>query len=319
MCSSTTAHENTALPGFPAAVTNWWAAMKRSAEDGHPTGLDRFFPLVHEAITSDPALVASTVAVYCQVLDRLARYCQQIGIRDIDDLDEDAVATFIHAPVSTGPRSRPPRPSTIRNRRSGVRALIRTARRLGYDLTDPTTGLWAKTDHEYQVPVCVDDHINRLRHAAPFGLFPSILPTVLALAEAGGSNDEIRRLRGTQIKTDRVHLPGGHRINERTNLLTGWGTEALASHLARLTDPDDLLIGSCSPGSAAVSVSSAFIAIRFHAGLAQYGYRINSVRAWRARTIHEASGSIEDAARFLGCTSLDSAARLVGYRWQNRS
>jgi hypothetical protein len=293
--------------------------VNRSHERGYPTQLDQFLPLVLDAIATDSALAASTATVYCQELDRLNRFCRRKNIDEIYDLDHEVVAAFLHTPVLIGNRSKAPRPSTLRNRLSSIRAMVRTARRLGYDLPDPTFGISATSGHDYQIPICTNDHIDRLRHAAPYGLFTSILPAVLALAEAGATNDEIKRIRGDQVGLALVHLPGGHRVNQRTNHLTDWGTKAIAAHLVRLDDPGSLLIGDLSPGSAAVSVSSAFIAIRFHAGLAQYGYRINSVRAWRARTIHEASGSVEDAARFLGCTSLDSAARLIGYLWQDRS
>lgn len=304
------------LPGIPAPVESWWSVMRRTASAGHPTGLDQFLLIVRSALASDPALSPSTISVYCLVVDRFEAYCRQVGILDITEVDEGTAASFLHAPVASGERTRAPGSSTIRNRRSGLRALIRTARRLGYEIQDPTANLRDTTDHESRVPICTDDHVNRLRHAAPHSLFESILPTVLALAEAGATNDEISRLRATHVDGDLVHLPGGHRVHPRANQMTDWGATAVSSHLGRLGDSDTPLIENRSPRSATVSASSAFSVIRLHADLDRYRYRIVSVGAWRAQAIHRETGSIEQAAHFLGNPSLDSAARRIDHRWQ---
>jgi hypothetical protein len=56
--------------------------------------------------------------------------------------------------------------------------------------------------------------------------------------------------------------------------------------------------------------------IAAYGNVGRNGFNINSVRAWRARSIYMENGRIQDAALFLGNRSLDAAAALMGVEWR---
>jgi len=142
--------------------------------------------------------------------------------------------------------------------------------------------------------------------------------SVEVLAEAGGTNGEIRTVRVADVDLEEgvVRFNGNARVDERINPLTEWGIIVLRERMADL-DPDDFVVTNgdgrqCSEAS----ISQMFKHIANYANLGSRGFNINSVRGWRARMIYNETGRIQDAALFLGNRSLDSTALLIGLEWR---
>ena len=315
----TAPHDRSEPPLFgpTCSATRLLHLVRTVLDERHPTRLDRLVPLAAQMVANDGGLAESTRTVVVTEITRFGRHCAHLGIDDLTGIDPAVVASYLHAPVTRSGRHHPPARSTSRNRRNAVRHLYRTLRRLGYTVADRSADLDTPIDRSPSAGFCDDLDIARLRRAAPYGLFPSLLSIVLALAEAGATNGEIAQVRGHDIEGDRVRLPGGHRLDPRENPLTAWGAAAIADRLTRLDHPDQALMAATPDATATpVSVSNAFAHICAQADLADRQLRIDSVRAWAARQVLHETGSIESAARFAGLRSLDAAVELTGHHWR---
>ena len=314
-----THHDWSAPPLFgpTCAATRLRELVGTVVDEGHPTRLAALVPLVAQMVADDAGLADSTRTVVATEIIRFGQYCTRAGIDDLTGIGPDTVAAYLHAPVARSGRHHAPAASTCRNRRNAVRHLYRNLRRLGYTVADPTVDLDTPIGRSPSAGFCDDLDIARLRRAAPHGLFASLLPTVLALAEAGATNGEITAVCGHDIDRDGVRLPGGLRTDPRKNPLTGWGAAAVADRLAWLDHPDQALMAGTPEATATpVSVSNAFARICAYADLGGRRLRIDSVRAWATRQVLRGTGSIEAAARFAGVRSLDAAADLTGHHWR---
>ena len=206
----------------------------------------------------------------------------------------------------------------MRNRLGYMRRAFRSARELGYEIFDPTIDVVVVFDRTNDVNLCTNDDVECLRDGTPLQLFDASYTTVQALAEAGGTNGEIRNVRVSDVDLDEgvVRFAGNARVDERINPLTEWGIIVLRERIAVL-GPDDFVVTNgdgrqCSEAT----ISQMFKHIANYANLGSRGFNINSVRGWRAKAIYEETGRIQDAALFLGNRSLDSTALLIGLEWR---
>lgn len=285
---------------------------------GHPTDIHSFCDYICAYIVNSREGERSTRLEVARHINRFRKWCVQQGITDISMVKQDDVEAFVHSPVMAGGRARRPGWSTRKNRRLALRKGFRAARNLGYEMLDPTIDVAIVADRTVDVNLCTDDDIERLRDGTPLQLFSVTWTSVIALAEAGATNSEIRFVRASDVDIDEnvVHLAGNKRVDERVNSLTDWGVIVLSERLSEL-EPDDLVVTNgddrqCSEAT----ISQMFKHMVNYANLGSRGLTINSVRGWRAKTIYEQTGRIQDASLFLGNHSLDTSAQLIGLDWR---
>jgi site-specific recombinase XerD len=251
-------------------------------------------------------------------IKRFVKWCRVNDINDITLVKREEVEAFVNWPTMMGGRARTPGSSTKRNRLSGLRRAFKSLRQMGYEMPDPTIDVVALLDRTFDANVCSDSDIEKLREGAPIGLFDSCNAALLALAEAGATNGEVKEVRSSDVNLeDRVvRLPGNARVDERINELSEWGVMVLRERFAHISGDDFVVVNSNGTQASEASVSQMFRHIASYGNVGRSGFNINSVRAWRARAIYMESGRIQDAALFLGNRSLDAAVSLMGLEWR---
>ena len=293
-------------------------AAVRVIDEGHPTDIDSFCDYVCTFIVNSHDGERSTRREAVRQIMRFRKWCKQNGVTDITMVKQEEIEAFVHWPVMMGGRARRPGWSTMRNRRTYLRRAYKAARDLGYEIIDPTIDVVVVFDRTVEANLCTEDDIEWLREGTPVQLFSNTWVSVIALAEAGATNSEVRNVRASDVGLDEgvVRLAGNARVDERINPLTEWGAMVLRERLADL-GPDDFVVTNgddrqCSEAT----VSQMFKHIANYANLGSRGLNINSVRGWRAKALYDETGRIQDAALFLGSRSLDSTAQLIGLEWR---
>ena len=292
--------------------------MTRVINDDFPTHLDVFKSLVIEYILNTPDGEISTRREAVSHIKRFVKWCQMNDIDDITMVKREEVEAFVNWPTMRGGRARTPGSSTKRNRLSGLRRAFKSLRQMGYEMPDPTIDVVALLDRTLDANVCSDRDIEKLREGAPTGLFDSCNAALLALAEAGATNGEIKEIRASDVNLeDRVvRFPGNARVDERINEFSDWGVMVLRERFSFIDGDDFVVVNSNGSQASEASVSQMFRLIASYGNVGRNGFNINSVRAWRARTIYMESGRIQDAALFLGNRSLDASVALMGLEWR---
>ncbi len=141
-----------------------------------------------------------------------------------------------------------------------------------------------------------------------------------ALAEATATTHEIPRVLPDHVDLDAgtVVLSGSAKTEPRVATLTDWGRQVLARRLD-LVGPTDRSLTYQGKGSAASMQASSSMAIARILNEAELrgdlSVKPESVRAWAGHRVWVETGRIESAATALGCGSLDTTARIVGYEW----
>ena len=290
----------------------------RVIDEGHPTNIDSFCEYICTTIVHSHEGERSTRREAVRQIMRFRKWCKLNGITDITMVRQEEIEAFVHWPVMMGGRARRPGWSTMRNRRTYMRRAYKAARDLGYEIIDPTIDVEVVFDRTVEANLCTADDIERLREGTPVQLFSNTWVCVIALAEAGATNSEVRTVRASDVDLDEgvVRLAGNARVDERINSLTEWGTMVLRERLADLDADDFVVTNGDDRQCSEATVSQMFKHIANYANLGSRGFNINSVRGWRARAVYEETGRIQDAALFLGNRSLDSTALLIGLEWR---
>lgn len=167
-----------------------------------------------------------------------------------------------------------------------------------------------------------DGEIRRGRAASVGRLGETLRPAVWALAEATATTHEIPRVlpRHIDLAGGTVLLGGSAKLEARRARLTDWGIGLLASRLEHLNARDEPVAYQGAGRSAAAMQAASATALTktlTAAGLrSDPRIKPGSVRAWAGRSVFLATGQIEDAARALGCRTLDTAAAIVGFEWR---
>ena len=267
-----------------------------------------------------------TLARMGEVAVRFARRCAAAGVADLDAVDVEVCRAFIDAPTRTGAA---PTAATRHFRRTTLRAVFRTGRHLGLFDGDPTLDVDLPPRSGLGARPLTDDEVVLCRTATWTARATDLRrPAAWALAEATASTAEIPQVTVADVDDREGHwtvaLPGTRRCEPRTVTLTGWGAKVVERRLAELPDDPDALLaynGTAAAGTTARHAAGcALVAgVLDRCGLGREpDVRPASVRHWRARTLFDADGTVEDVARLLGLRSLDEAADAVGHDWRTK-
>lgn len=207
----------------------------------------------------------------------------------------------------------PAKLSTVHNRRNAVRALYTVARSLGLADGDPTLDVRLAAKDSVVARPLTDAEVNSAR-AVSAGWGSLRYRFVWALAETTARGSELARVAWSDVDlvSGTVSLPGSSRVRARVGPFTEWGLHMMRDHGDRTG-----LVAVGDGSSARVQAASGLSQVFFRAGIAgRSGVRPGSVAAWAGRRVLDETGDISAVARVLGVSSLDVAARMVGWQWQ---
>jgi len=252
------------------------------------------------------------------LLERFRQFAERsAGAGALAVVTPDVVERFVHARTTRGRTA--PSPATMHARRSAVRLLFRTGRRLGLCVSDPTLDVVLPPRSGLRARPLTDDEVALCRSASLYSLDATRLPAAWALAEATVRSGELAGVRVTHVDLDnaRVWIAGSSRTEPRWGVLSTWGCKQLGRRLETLGDAS--LVVYAGAGSAESRQASSCQAIHetlVRAGLTgEADVRPVSVAAWAGRAAFERTGRVEDAARVLGVRTLDRAAAVIGWDW----
>ncbi len=295
---------------------------KHAQDQFPPRHLEAQVCLVAAELIDSAVLSAQTLPRMFELISRFGHFAvQAYDVQGLDEVTTDHVASFVHAHRRDHVEASV---ATMHLRRSALRLLFRTARRLGMTDADPTVDLTLDARSGVVGRPLTDDEAAVCRTAALHSLTSTRLSAAWALAEATARTAELPHLRLCDLDLDagRVWIHGSPRTEPRWGVLDEWGARQLARHirdLGRDPDPETRLVyaGSGSAQSQQASSCQAIGETLRRAGLGgEADVRPISVVGWASARIFAETGRIETAARALGVRSLDRAVRLIGLDWQ---
>jgi integrase len=247
---------------------------------------------------------------------RFGEFAARHDVQGLGQVAPTLAASFVRSRTSA---DSPAGTATMHNRRTALRLLFRTARRLGLIDGDPTLDLVLPPRAVGSFRPLSDDEIELCRDAAAWWMTSQRFAAVWALAESSARGAELGSVRAVDVDLADgcVWLSGGKRVEPRWAPLTEWARDALERRLSTLGEDEFVAYRGTSPGAGSrISAASAVTAVLTRAGLAgEPDLRPTSVAAWTGRKEFDRTGSIADAARLLGLRSLDAAARMIGWNW----
>ncbi|MFD5887537.1 hypothetical protein ACFWHQ_16395 [Streptomyces sp. NPDC060334] len=213
-------------------------------------------------------------------------------------------------------------------RRSVLRTAFRTLRELGLSDQDPTRDIVLPARSHEGVRPLTEDEAVLLRHHAAYATRPTRHAAAAALALAGGHSGEIGHsvVADLDLPRSRVWMHGARKYDPRWCRLDAWSRHVLAeraSHvLAQHPDKSTARLAvSCAPAPDPALQARTCVALRDllrRIGLdGEPDVTPASVTTRAAVETFESTGRIEESARRLGLRSLDRAAAIVGFDWQN--
>ncbi len=246
-----------------------------------------------------------------------------LDVGSLRDTTPEHAHTFLYGAVRGRHRRddyREPSPSVVTWRRTAVRTLFMTARHLGLAESDPTLDIKVPPKNGTSRRALTTEEELLGRYASRMSFDDTRNPTIWALGQATAMPAEIGRghVADVDLPARRVWLHGTKDRGARFGPLSDWGCEQLAARLDVLDhDPDAPLVydGAGGLDRAASAVGVTMIEIFTIAGIRQPDLTPASLPAWRARERFNETGHIEAAAQLLGVTSLDRAAKMIGWRW----
>lgn len=273
------------------------------------------------------SLSDQSVQKMAELMSRFAVYVEKgHGVRSIIGIMEEHAERFVFAPSGDGSGRRRPSVATMHLRRSALRLYFRTARQLGLCSGDPALDLILPARTSLHMRSLTDDEVALCRSFSLNSLTETRLPAAWALAEATARTSEIPHIRIQDLDMDnrRVWLWGSTKAEPRWGRLTDWGHKQLTRRIERMKvkGPNALLVyeGVCDDKVAQVSSCIAIAEVLRKAGLSREpDVRPHSVVAWAGLRTLADSGRIEAAAQALGTRSLDRAASLIAWEWQEAS
>ena len=252
----------------------------------------------------------------------LFRFLRARGARHFGDVTPGLTQEwFWAARMTRSGRHRRPAKSTARNRRWAALAAFVEAAALGAPI-DPIVvvgePIARPTDFVSARPL-TDEEDGLVMTFSAQGLVTTRLPILVVFARAGGTASEVAGVRMGDIDLEEgtVVFSGAA---ARVARLDAWGQESVRLFIRNSPPfaPDDLLCvtPTTDKSRAAHSVTVRLREVLADAGLlGRPGVKARSIRLTAGRRILEAEG-IEAAARFLGTTSLDTAADALGHDWR---
>jgi integrase/recombinase XerC len=274
---------------------------------------------------------AHSAQTYQRMTETVNRFVARLSaqsVRSFAEVTAEQARAFVLAPSSEG---RAPEVNTQHARRTALRTLYATLRRLQYAVSDPTLDLVLAPRGVRVARPLTEDEVTLCRAAAQAvrGRRGTMRATAWALGETGALSSEITAVRIKDLDSVtnpwRVWLPGTRRARARWGELNTWANLVLAGRVLALrgagrSDPDTLLAygGSTPPGGAKAqaTVCNALRDVLQSAGLgAETDVRPSSLRHWVGRTAFDAGAPIEQVARLLGHRSLDATAQDIALDW----
>ncbi|MCU1690735.1 MAG: hypothetical protein JWN20_2663 [Jatrophihabitantaceae bacterium] len=277
-------------------------------------------------------LSALTLAKLAGNAAQFVAYARAVGCHTLREADDAELARgWIHADIRTADGYGPPQLPTLHNRRAALRQLYRTARSIGLADGEPTLDLELPKREYNGLRVLLDEEVLACRSASSETPWETAQPAAWALAELGAPTAEIAAFRPCDLRDgQRVYLHGGPHTRPRTLTASPWQWEQLTGRVNALRQHADfdptrpLSYGGARDGRTDTSPVSAvgqrLRAVLDRAGLYKAdGCTQRSITAWAGRRAYEEHQRIEDAANYLGLTSLDRAAQLIGHDWMSDS
>jgi integrase len=254
--------------------------------------------------------------------ERFGRFVRLgLGKGSLAEVTAADASLFLTAPSDVGA----PSVATLHLRRSMLRLLFRTARRLELVEGDPTLDLELPRRTNLRTRPLDDEEVALCRSASLHTLTSTRLAAAWALSEATARTAELPRLTAgdLDLARHRVWIHGGGRTVPRWGALSPWAMAQLDRHLSRLpaVGPDQPLVyrGSGSAHSKQASACMVVGEVLVRAGLAgEPDVRPLSVTAWAGQQVLVETGRLEEVARRLGVRSLDRAARLIAFDWADQ-
>jgi integrase len=283
--------------------------------------LDTEFASVTRRLNRDQLLSDQSVPRMANLISRFERFLS-MGCR-VDSLIAvvpSIAASFVNA-TSVGTGS-PPAVATMHLRRSAIRLLFRIARELEIVDSDPTLDLVLPPRSSTSARPLLDDEIALCRVSSLHSLTETRLSAAWALAEATVRSAELARVvrDDVDLAAARVWIRGSSRTNARWGDLSPWGVTQIERRLRTMHAADGgrpiIYSGDGSAESRQAASCHAIAETLRRAGLArEHDVRPTSVAGWAGTRVLDGTGRIEAVAHALGVTSLDRAARLIGWDW----
>lgn len=281
-------------------------------------------PLAHDVecaralLASEPWSVAQGERTR-SIIDRFVAFAGDgHGIGSLAEVSPALVSAFIWAPKVD---LSAPTVATMHWRRTALRLLFRAARESGLASTDPTLDVRLPPRSSISTRPLTEDEVQLCRATAQWALSATRRATAWALAEATCGSSELPHITAADVdvQAGTVWISGGKRTAPRTGVLSDWGTAQIRRRLSEVPDRGEPLVyaGANRTGGGQASCAAAIVDVLVRAGLhGEPDVRPGSVAAWAGRRALDRTGRIEDAARALGVSSLDQAARIVGWDWR---
>lgn len=286
----------------------------------------RLSPLEREVSIARAALLDGQVTVAQgertrSIIDRFVAFAEGgHGIGSLAEVSPALVSAFIWAPKVD---LSAPTVATMHWRRTALRLLFRAAREVGLASMDPTLDVRLPPRSSISTRPLTEDEVQLCRATAQWALGATRRATVWALAEATCGSSELPHIAAgdVDLASGTVWISGGKRTRPRTGALSVWGSAQVRRRMAEMPSTGEPLVyaGSSRAGGGQASCAAAIVDVLVRAGLhAEPDVRPGSVAAWAGRRALDRTGRIEDAAVALGVSSLDQAARIVGWDWHAR-
>jgi integrase/recombinase XerC len=236
-------------------------------------------------------------------------YARATGRHTLREADDAELAgDWVHADVRIVDGYGAPQLPTLHNRRTALRLLFRTARSLDLAAGDPTLDMQLPVRQYQDVRRLEDAEVSLCRSESVETPWETAQPAAWALAELGATTAEIATFASCDLRDRAVYLHGGAHTRPRIVAAGEWQWEQLTGRRAAQQQRHDfdekapLIYRGSRSGRTDTSPVSA-------------GYTQNSVTAWAGRRAYEERQHVEDAANYLGLTSLDRTAQVIGYDW----
>jgi hypothetical protein len=231
----------------------------------------------------------------------------------------EAARAFVESRTVDGTQ---PSVATRHLRRSALRLLFRTARRLGLASSDPTLDLSLPPRSSLVLRPLTDDELLLCRSCSLVSLTATRSAAAWALAEATATTSEIPAVRVADLALadGQAWLAGNSKREARHGSLTDWGVSQIERHLRNIgsIDPQLPLVYGANGSAQSRQASScqAISATLVRAGLGhEPDVRPKSVAAWAGARLFADCGRIEVVAKAMGLRSLDQAARAIAWTW----
>lgn len=258
-----------------------------------------------------------TYLTYSLVVRRLVDFAKAHEVTDLNGVTQALIAKFLEARTTNSAGVIIlPTVASKHVRRATLRLFYAILRDHGLTTADPARDIpLSRVDPSITRPLTVDE-ANQLRYY--MGGFKSArMNAVVAFALAGMSVGELLGLERTHIDPtgSRVWAAGSDQRDARWLTLDAWGTERAQRFVGECTHDGPVFLRKAKHNTAILA--SPMRQALDRAGLGQITeVRPASMSYHAALLVFEESGRIEEAARVLGLTSLDSMARILGYEWR---